>query len=273
MKFLLCGSLITCSALLGSVTARRVLAEDVSLHAHEEETTSAIRNYHDRWMYSDWSKDGAEFKAARLALDASTTIQTSEDQLRTLVDKFQQQVDANPKDQLKQFKLIYLCYRAAVVLPSCGSKQLRRVRGLLEQQEYQTFEQARLRFVIEARDFPSLKLIFIGKRLLKAQPDDYDVKFYLVNVLDPSRSEQEAAEALIYSEELINAFPLRPSAHSALGGTLYKTWLRTQNKATADRSIAAYEQYLKLAPENDSFREQAQKLMAIMQRTVHSPTK
>lgn len=98
------------------------------------------------------------------------------------------------------------------------------------------------------------------------EPDDYDVKFRLIAILTPGLSTEEKKQAVSYANDLIRIDAKRPSAYSALGGVYYRSWLISKSRDDAEKSIAAYRRYLQLAPANDTFRPQAQSIIAMMQK-------
>ena len=88
--------------------------------------------------------------------------------------------------------------------------------------------------------------------------------------MDPGRSAGERAEAIAYSERLVQLQPKRANAYSALGGTYFVSWFKTKDRTDRDKSLAAYNKFLKLAPPRDPFRPQAMRIVAMLKGNIKS---
>ncbi|RYZ92627.1 MAG: hypothetical protein EOP06_03705 [Proteobacteria bacterium] len=124
----------------------------------------------------------------------------------------------------------------------------------------------RLRFLVDARNFPDTLLRPVGERLVQRDPKDYEVKYRLIDTFNPGESKAEKKQALIYAHDLIRLNPKRASGYSALGGVYYRDWLLNKNRTDAGNAIAAYQRYLKIAPPNEPFRRQVTLLIALMRK-------
>lgn len=207
------------------------------------------------WTKEKWDGDEKPYKKARLEIDRA--IQEGRD-LDTLLEKYKKNASKNATDPLLQFRWAYSAYKSAAKAGNNAAAKLQGVEFALKRANSpQTYEYARLRFLVVARTTPYHRLKEVGERLLKRNSKDDEVKFYLVSVLDPGLYASEKAQALQLAQELIRSQPKRPSSYSVLANTYLAIWSKSKSPDDAHKAISAYRQFLQVAPKDHPFRKQA----------------
>lgn len=130
----------------------------------------------------------------------------------------------------------------------------------------QSYHFTRLRFLLTARRGRYQELRAVGVRLAQRTPKDYDVRYLLVNLLRPEMSPQDKTLAFQLVEEMEKIQPNRPSLQSIQGGVYYRLWLKNRDKNNRQLSLTKYKRFLQLAPPDDSFRPQAQRIIAQLEK-------
>ena len=215
------------------------------------------------WMKEKWTQDGTPYKRIRLYVDKFLV--TAGPAL--LLNNYEQQAKRTPRNPQAQFRWAYATYRAASTGFSGAEGQLLKANSaLLSVASPQVAEWTRLRFLIAARNFPDPALQNVGRRLAQHDPKDYEVRYRLIATLNPGESVPDKKEALLIANQLIALSPKKASAYSALGGIYYRSWLLRKNRSDAKNAIAAYKQYIQLAPQKEPFRKQVTSLLVILQK-------
>ena len=113
-------------------------------------------------------------------------------------------------------------------------------------------------YLCESYTYHRPELIDIGLRLMRRDPNDYPVKFFLVADMAASRSTADENQALMLAQSLIQQYPDKPSVYTALGGVYFDMWFFRKSRDTADKSIAAYQKFLQVTPQNDNSRQEVE---------------
>jgi predicted Zn-dependent protease len=175
-----------------------------------------------------------------------------------------------PYDPEAQFRWAYTVYQAALANPQYrdssdfGSAS----QALGYGPSPQTYQYTRLRFLMDAMNWPDNHLVSVGKRLLQHTPDDYQVKYQLAHILASTASAGDKKLALKYAQELVRSKPDQAVYHSLVSEVYFTTWLISKSRSDGDNAISAYKKYLSLAPQSDVFRSQAQYLITKIQKTI-----
>lgn len=212
------------------------------------------------WTVEKWTADDKPYRTMRLSIfDA---IHKGQD-VAALCKAYKLQVQKHPRDPHSVFQYAYACYQASQVSSKFkGSGELVEAeRSLTFVPPTHTYEYARLRFLIAAETFPRHYLKDVGVRLLAHDPNDIAVEWRLVTILDPADYPAEKQQALAYAFDLVKRMPNNPDAKTRLAGTYYNIWLGTEKKSDGETAIAAYQDYLKQAPENAAFRPRAEAII------------
>lgn len=102
----------------------------------------------------------------------------------------------------------------------------------------------------------------VAERLLKAEPQDTQIRQLYINDLSDHRNGLAKALALAKAETL--ATPKDASAYSTLGYVYQNMFLFSNKAADRDDAVREYQHYLVLAPAYDAFRPQATYLIKLL---------
>ncbi len=217
------------------------------------------------WTEEVWTGNEAPYTKIRLEIE---NLNNANQKLPAMIEETGDKAQKDVNNSLLGYRWAYLCYKAATLDLKEGESQLPLAsRAISISVSPKVYEYSRLRFLINVRSFPSSQFRSLGERLVKRDPNDYDVKFYMLKLLTPGLSTEDKKLAVGYAQDLIRMWPNSTSAHSGLGGVYYRSWLVSKSKSDADNAIQAYEKYLQIAPPNHEFRKQAQSLIAKMRTT------
>ena len=217
------------------------------------------------WTSEQWKGNDQPFIQIRAAVDQLFAAKKGID---TALQDYQRRAQQKPSDPQAQFRWGYLAYKIADTSDyNSGEKTLDQVRdALADAPAPNTYNYSRLRFLTEAYMLPFPKLKGLGKRLLQQKPDDADVKYYQATILGQSPNADEKRQAIAYARNLTSGTSKHLSAYTLLGSIYYMSWRRSHSKADADDGIAAYQQYLNLAPPDHKFRSLASHFIQIMEK-------
>ena len=216
------------------------------------------------WTSEKWTGDGQPYLRMRQEIDQLITNGQNPD---TLALQYKALASKDSSNSQSQFRWGYAAYKTAAKPGALPSLKLDGVEFALRRaKEPRNYEYTRLHFLVVARLTPYHQLKELGTRLLRHNPKDDEVKFYLVSILDPGLYNTEKQQALKLAQELARSQPKRASTYSLIGETYLKVWIKSKSQGDADKSIAAYQQFLRLAPPNHQFRRQAQNWIKFLQK-------
>lgn len=121
-----------------------------------------------------------------------------------------------------------------------------------------------IRFLVEELDPRMQKL---GEALLVHNPSDKEVKEHLIGCygtfLLVSKPSDAAVpnikqKALSYAQEMLRTDPQKPRYHATIGWIYLMSWAENNNHNDGQNAIKYFQEYLSLAPANDSWRKQAE---------------
>jgi len=216
------------------------------------------------WLTESWTAEETQWRRLRQDSEREIARSTNRGQL---LQRLRSEAQKKLQDARVQYRWGYAVYRAAVDGSAPAERAVPSAAlALATVPSPRAYEFARLRFLLESKQFPSPRLRGVGERLAKRDPKDYAVKYRLVKVLDPGLSAQQKQQALRHARDLVRLQPRRASAHASLASVYYRTWLVGKGQSDGNSAIAAYRKYLQLAPAKDSFRKQAQQIIKMIQQ-------
>jgi len=214
----------------------------------------------DAWVSQSWKGDNTPFKAIRQTLDK----QIKEDNFQALLLNYKKQAQANPKNSQTVFQWAYAAYQSIQITPNMPSEDytntVESVHQALAQAPFpNTYDYARLIYIFGG-DSPVL--LPAGERLLDQDPNDPPVKMKLAanwsalfgmdRVYKHQTNTKAERRAVALAQDLIKSDSKNVRYYSLLGliyaGIYYPD--KSQNSEYAYKSIAAYQEYLRLAPSN-----------------------
>ena len=229
-----------------------------TLQAQQREQT---RNWATVWDWATVPWDGNEkpYQQMRATIDNAIT---GGRKPQDLVFLYENPARQNLNDPKAQFKRAYAAYLAAKQTDDAeGERILGEPRTSLILAPFpKTYEYARLIFLTEDYlGMPNSRLQEVSKRLLKRDPSDTAVKYAAARNLIFSTNPADRNLAYRCAHELLVAKPDWASPHGLQGYIYYRRWQTSKSKDDANKSIAEYQQYLRLDNLQDKdFRKQVQ---------------
>lgn len=214
------------------------------------------------WVKEQWTGNDRPYVQIRQNIDQALRKGRKTDELLEQYKRSAQQEPSNPQ---KQFGWGYAGWMARKRFSDYSPQYQRIYRAhvaMLQVPSPRTYEFARLLFLMEAWSTAVPEAIEgIGQRLIRRNPNDHDVKYYLMKVLGgvPSRSAKQ--QALGYAQQFIRSDPKRASYRASLGAIHFRWWMRTKNKADGKNAVAAYRQAVQLSSPNDPWRKEIENII------------
>lgn len=219
------------------------------------------------WINSPWVADDRPYQRLRDEIERRLTQGQQPVALQTQCKLWVVQQPLNPQSQ---FAYYYATYKLATMPGSINSPAtLQPLNDLYikvgASKLPNSYNYARLVFLCDMIGFSNPEMKGIGLRLVRHNPSDYDVKFYMTSLLETSLVSADRALALSYAVDLTQRYPKKPSAYSLLASIHYQAWRRNKNPIEGKMAIAGYQKYLQLSPSGYQFRKRAQEAIAEIQ--------
>lgn len=218
---------------------------------------AAEKNEKLTWGTEDWNGNNAAYQNLKRALDNQSDAQ------RDRYIREQQKKAVKKKSSLDQFGWAYASWLKRKKTDKLND-QFQLMLPVRNNFSFvsnpRTYEYTRVRFLVEAWIAPRPQYKEVGRRLLRRSANDYDVKSVMVKVLEIGSS-NEWNMALSYAKDLVKLQPKNPKSHSLLGSVYFNSWNKSKDPAKGRAAIAAYKEYLRLAPPNAEWRPQAEHLI------------
>lgn len=220
------------------------------------------------WINAPWTEDDQPYQRIRDSVDRALA---DGHKPPDLLKQYQAALAKAPSDYQAQFGYYYAAYKAATAPgandPNIGLQILGHLSTALIKSPYpHTYNYARLAFLCGQYNWIDPKMKSLALRLVRRDPNDYDVKFYAVSTLAANPAPADRALAVAYAQDLTQRYPKKPSVYGLLASLHYQAWLRTKDRNEAAHAIAGYRQYLQLAPPDFKFRKQAGEYIMQLQR-------
>ena len=217
------------------------------------------------WPQEKWTGDDSPYRSIREAtykdLMAGRITKKYLVNLRLAAKK-------QPSSPLAQFRWGYGVYRSfySKIRLDDARKTVSEVLSALDKAPSpQTYEYARLRFLMHGREGSTHHLHEAGSRLLNRDPNDYDVMFYVCGYLSAGSS-AEREVAMRYAQQMTRAYPKRVMSYSALATVHTNNWNLDHQLADADKAIAANRKLIEVGRFNQSQREDIEFLIHAIER-------
>jgi hypothetical protein len=128
----------------------------------------------------------------------------------------------------------------------------------------QSYNFSRMRYILLLRRSRSYELKNLGLRLCRRDAKDYDVRYLLCSILKPEQNVADKKLAFSLLGQMKALQPQRPSLYSLGGSVHLRLWLQNKSASERSASLALYRKFLQVAPPNDPFRPQAQRLIGML---------
>jgi len=226
------------------------------------------------WANEPWTGDDTPYQNIERDTDKALASTWS---IGNLLEQASVLAQQQPTDPQAQFRWSYMARQVVLAQPKSydyGSSLQAISVVLAHADSPKTYSYARLRFLL-GRQNPALTEV--GERLLQRNPNDVSVKYHLsddYSALFSERSQlnrdhavdpQLKQRALTLAEQVIAANPSDPDYRRALAAVYVSSFADKKNPQDATNALAAYQQYLKMAPADDSFRPQCQGIVVGLQ--------
>jgi len=220
------------------------------------------------WVDETWSNNDPAYRNARSAIDYMTDHGKLTKQYW---QKFYTAALQNKQDPLTQFKWAYATYQAArsgVQFDSVTRLRFQVNEALANVKSPRNYEFARVKFLIAMSHNTNYAYQNLGRRLLKRDVKDRDVKYHFIDTLNLTKP-KEAEEALRCAKELVRDYPKRPGCHGALASVYLSKWNSGHRSEDANAAIVEYQRVIQLTPntpDNARYIRNAQFLISDIQR-------
>ena len=212
-----------------------------------------------------WKGDNQGYAQARQVIDQETS---GGQGAAALVNRYQAQANQSPTNPLAVFRWAYASRKAALTSnPFSITIADQALDALNRDGKPHPYDYVRLQFLLASDVWPVSSLEPLGKRLLQYKADDQPVQFQLVVDMGSSTALGDRKEALAIALDLVRRDPKNPRDHALLAGAYSSQWMLTKERSVADRAIAEYQLYLKLAPANGNFRRGAEQMVRAMRKS------
>lgn len=207
------------------------------------------------WIKAPWTANDTSYVQVRHQVDAVLL------QKKLVVSELQRAerlAKQQPQSSLAQFRWAYLLLQA----PYAGIKLSRNssevygpvVVAMQQGSDDKSYQYARLRFLMLSKYQTISQCRYLGLRLLKHSPKDYQVKFYTTWALAHSLDKEERRTSLRLAQELVRDYPRKSASYAALGYVYQARLFLTGELSAADKGVAAAKKELSLLPANDDRR-------------------
>lgn len=211
----------------------------------------------DAWVAQPWTASDAPF--LQIEENVRKQIRAGSSPQAILVAE-RKNAQEHPLDFAAQFRWLFATTQA-----SGGSDNIeyRAVEAVARQDPGNIRAVARIRFAAgvlldQNRSHPDLDRV--GERLLQTDPRDRWVRGHLI--YDLSNSPASLPKAEVMAQAFIVQEPNDAEAHSVLASVYQNLWAVSRHRRIyAEKTIAEYKEFLRLAPPDDPFRHDAEYLV------------
>lgn len=226
-----------------------------------------------QWLNEDWTGNAQPYQQIEQQIDEVASNKVA---LKALLLSSRALAERDAKNPQAQFRWVYSGWKMLTPSSSYWDRH-RYLNGAFEAMvsapSPNVYEYARLRFMVA----PSCsQLVPVGERLLRRTPSDMRMKYRVVSdyiqllALIGTRTkrvdDKVKARAVFLARELISADPANADYYSGLAGVYVTCWATKRDQGDAAKAVAAYQDYLRLAPPDDEFRSQAQAIIKDIQQ-------
>ena len=220
------------------------------------------------WMLEKWKSNSYPFSQLQKAIEAELG-DTKPNQAKKVLEVHAKSFASKPQSSIELFRYaaaLYLCSKYE------GQSSSHRELFLVSQrfasvQSPGNYYYSRIRFLITLKTFPHPNLRRLAQRLLLRNPKDVDVLYQSLPLFDASQPDQKR-QVFANLNTLRRLKPQSPALDSAEGGIYYRAWLSSKQPSDARMALAAYNRFLQIAPADEPFRAQAQRLIQQLQGVV-----
>jgi len=213
------------------------------------------------WASVTWTGNNSPYHLVRAEIDgAFARKQITPREL----NRYQAEYLKSKQPTLSFFKWGYASYTGSKQQPPI-TQPLGLGTGIFDQlPDPHCYDYTRLRFLYAASG-EDAQLAPLARRLIKRDPNDFEVIYSFVNFYYPTKPVITKQEALADTQRLSKLYPSRNQVNAQIGGIYYKDWLENRKASDGAKAVYYYQKFLRLAPKSDPFRSQAELLIGDIQ--------
>lgn len=214
------------------------------------------------WTTEPWMSDDRPYQAIRADIDS---LVAKNKLTSALLEQYRREAAPKYTDPQALFRYAYAGYQMQRTHPVIYSPYYGDI--FYHAPSPHTYNYTRLRFLSSARFHEEPQLVALGKRLLQRNPNDREVRYWLVQCYRPGLSEDEKKEALAQAQDYLHRYPGTPAAYSALASVYFSAWMIKRNRDDGQKAIAAFQEYLRLGAPSPEWRAQIQGTIHLIEET------
>lgn len=200
-----------------------------------------------KYVHADWLPSvDSEFLKIRLAIqskkkDMERDPQSAYDKVANEVKKSKL---SNAADYFRYAITSYYCYRYGARIDR------KKMSAVLDLTPDSSYECARLKFLVNAWSIKPVDSLYLGKRLILKNPDDYQVLFIYVDLTQylSFKNKEHLEETLEYAWKLQRMFPKNAKPYALLGQVYEQAFDANGVKDYAKKAVENYEHAFKIHP-------------------------
>ncbi|PQV63315.1 hypothetical protein B1R32_11342 [Abditibacterium utsteinense] len=213
------------------------------------------------WLQEKWSGDERPYRKIRDDIDKAF-VQNKVTQ--AMLSRYTLRAKKTPSEPLERFGQIYSLYRGAADHYPGAEKEIYQLEGAFRNIPLaHKYEFTRVHFLVSAFCLSHTRLEPLGTQFIKRDPKDYSVKREMIDILDTIDPKQRK-RALVYAQDLRKLRPQSALPYASLASVHFGNWSITRSTAEKQLAIKNYQQFLKLASPQDTFRPQAKRLIKVL---------
>ncbi len=212
------------------------------------------------WTTDTWKANPKPYQQVRQAVDLAVS---KHQDLSKLSAEYKAQYHNKQDSPLALFGWAYSAYQV-MISKNTHLEQQQALDGIQEALYHtpsgHNYEYARMQFLIIEFYTSHQQAVPVAKRLLKVQPNDYRVEYYLAGIYLDSYP-AKIAEALKISDHLKQLYPQKSAIYTLTGEAYILRWYRNKKPADAQEVVKNYQKYLQLASPKSDFYKPAQRIV------------
>lgn len=219
------------------------------------------------WITEEWSGRDKKFLEIRKEIDA---LEKKKALNLQNVRKYESLALKNPLNPIHQYRWGYAANKLAKSIEQ--TSVLQSIIVAMENPKFpKSFQYARLLFIVNVKISPDVQFKKVGLRLHKRSPNDAEILYYLIYILDLGDSAAQKIEAEKFAKALVKLEPQKATSYSSLASVYWISWISRKTRSDGQQAIKNYQKYLQLSPPSDTFRPRALDIIKSIQQELKSP--
>lgn len=227
---------------------------------------SVQSSYFWRWTSETWKHDDNSYESVRRTIDRAMQHHVKP---AALLRAYRVAAIAHHRRPEYLFGWMYSSYVLADAGNAEGRSDLQKINYEIPfTPSPKSYQYTRLHFLLQALQEPSAELRSLGLHLHDVDPNDYDVTYQLVRVLNQSGTIDDRTQALKFSRQLTKMRPDKAKGYALLGGVYFRAFLISRDEKDRIEAKENYKLFILLAPPGDHFIARAKNLIGFLDRPI-----